>query len=154
MSDTKENYGSGTPFPAGAYQMMTKDAEVCETRDRNGKYLKLTFEVTKGDHEKRLVFHNFNFVNSNPKAVEIGLGQIRAMLRLGGHDPDTFDDEKLDDFNGIKLDCKVKVRKDDQWGDSNEIKTFGELGKFTNKKISDPVADDNSLATETGETPF
>ena len=67
------------PIPTGWYKMIVKNMEHGATNDGRGEKLTTYFEVIEGNYTGRIVVDNFNLRNQNPKAEEIGRGQMRSL---------------------------------------------------------------------------
>lgn len=78
------NTGGFTPLPAGDYLMQIVEAELMDTKDGMGKYLKLVMEVIHGEHSGRKHFENLNLVNNNEKTVEIAQRAFSGICRAVG----------------------------------------------------------------------
>ncbi len=78
-------------IPSGRYTMVINDTDLLltnkakEANDPNlGQYIRVKFQVVSGIYQNRIVFLNFNVVNSSSKAVEIGQQQFRNLLECCG----------------------------------------------------------------------
>jgi len=70
-------------LPPGNYIAQIIDSEMKETKT-GGKMLKLSFEITEGQHARRRVWSNLNLVNSNATAVDIAQRDLSAICRAIG----------------------------------------------------------------------
>lgn len=107
------------PIPAGKYVLQVADAEVRETKSGTGEYIWAELEVVGSDFEGRKIFTNFNIKNDNEKAVEIGMQQLKSMMLAAGKKDCAL--KNASDLCGLRALAKVKVRKDETWGDRNEV---------------------------------
>lgn len=107
-------------IPAGIYVARIAKAEVKDTKDMNGQYISCQFKVTSGDHEGRTFFNMYNIKNNNPKAVEIGLSQLKSMLFHAGK---AFTLNNVTDLEGAEVVVKLGVKSDD-YGDKNVVKGY------------------------------
>lgn len=123
---------SGVP-QAGDYTVTCVDAELKETNAGTGEYIKIKLEAEKG----QVFFHNFNTKNPNPKAVEIGLGQLKKFLRVSGaKDPDKI--KSVMKLVGLRAVATVKIEdKDDGYGPKPKITNFKPV---TKSSVADPFA--------------
>jgi len=124
LKDVKEDDGKATLLVEGTYEVQVKTAEVVNTK--NGKAIKTLFTVDGGSG----IFHYFNIENTNAKAQQISLAQLKTFLIGAGH----FNPEELNstqDMIGLKCAAKVSIRKSDQYGDSNVISYFKTNKPFT-----------------------
>jgi len=111
------------PVTEGWYCVEAEDAEVKETKDGTGEYVKVKFRITSGPFEGRVVYNNFNIKNKNDKAVQIGMSQLKKFMGATG----LLDCEKLanvGDLCGKAVAAKLKIRRDETWGDSNVVTSF------------------------------
>jgi len=126
-----EDNNSFGPLPAGRYRLVVLEADIQLTRkakDANdpslGQYVKVKFQVADGDCQNRLVWSNFNVVNANPKAAEIGKSQFANLVSSCGL-------ESIKDTSqlcGKVVSGEVKVTKDTGYGEGNEVKRFYPAG--------------------------
>lgn len=82
------------PLPEGEYVLKALDAEEKTTSRGDGSYIKVKYEVVKGDYEGRLLWQNFNVNNPSEKAQKIGRQQLKAWATACGK-PDADDTDKL-----------------------------------------------------------
>lgn len=75
------NGGPRKAIPAGNYRAKVFSAELKDTKSGLGKYVKVEFVVEDGDYEGAELVAQYNVVNQNPKAQQIGLGQLSALSR-------------------------------------------------------------------------
>lgn len=120
MSNATVGGGNYDPIPEGEYTLKALDAEEKETQS-GGTMIKVKFEVVGGEYDGRWIWQNFNTVNRNEKAQNIGRAQLAAWGAACGK-PDADDTDKL-------LDKKFKALVDIQAGtggykDSNRVKAF------------------------------
>ena len=70
------------------------------------------------------MFGNLNVFNPNAEAEKIGRQQLGELMAATGIN--TLDD--TDDLIGKQLSIKLKIRKSDQYGDSNDVEGFKSIG--------------------------
>jgi hypothetical protein len=138
LSGVKENQGFA-PVPKGEYALVIDEAEVKETRDGEGRYIKIKCRIIEPEEfEGRFIWHNFNIKNKSAEAQKIGLGQLKHFLRVSGHkNPEVL--ETVLDMVGAKVKANIKIKLDEQYGDKNEVTTFKEYAK-TEKAPAAPKA--------------
>ena len=78
MSNAKE-LGDNSPFPPGEYQAYIDDSERKTTKAGDGELLSTKWVIHGGEHEGRVIFHNFNLWNKNDVAVNIAKSEWRAV---------------------------------------------------------------------------
>lgn len=113
--------GDFEPLPAGPYMVQVTDSDVLDTKAGNGKILKLTMEVMDGPFSNRKLWVNLNFKNQNATAQRIAQEQIKQICDAVGHSGQLTDSEVL---HYKPMRAQVVIRKDPQYGDSNEVKRF------------------------------
>lgn len=116
--DTPVSYD---PIPEGEYTLKALEAEEKATSRGDGSYIKVKFEVVKGEYEGRLLWQNFNINNPSEKAQRIGRQQLVAWATACGK-PDADDTDKLLDK---AFRAAVSIEKGTGgYSDSNRIKAF------------------------------
>lgn len=112
------------PLPAGQYIAQVTESAVAPTKSGTGMMMKLTWTVLDGQFKGRKVFDRINVANQNPEAEKIGQRQLSAICHAAGV-------MKLQDTNqlhGKPCTITLKIRKDEQYGDSNEVKGYAAVG--------------------------
>lgn len=106
--------------PAGWYDAEIKKAEILETK-AGGHRINVRYDITGPTHAGRVVFGSININHpTNPKVGEIGKEQLALIAAaLQKRISDT------DDIVGGQLRIKVKINKSEQYGESNDIATWG-----------------------------
>jgi hypothetical protein len=112
------------PLPAGWYSVAITAAELKSTKAGTGQYIAVRYDVTGPTHQGRVVFGNLNVFNPNAEAEKIGRQQLGELMAATG--VATLDD--TDDLIGKQLSIKLKIRKSDQYGDSNDVEGFKSAG--------------------------
>jgi hypothetical protein len=119
--DTGATGGSYDPIPEGEYILKAVDAEEKATSKGDGSYIKVKFEVVKGEFNGRLLWQNFNVNNPSEKAQRIGRQQMVAWATACGK-PDADDTDKLLEK---QFSASVSIEKGTGgYSDSNRIKAF------------------------------
>lgn len=114
-------------LPAGNYAAVISNLEFKSTKDNTGEYLSAEFTVSGQEFNGRKIFHMYNLMNKNPKAVEIAMQQMKSLLIETGCDENALGSitkQQLIDllFNkqvGIKL--KIQVDPTGQYDDKNVV---------------------------------
>lgn len=121
------NTNNFEPLPAGWYTASITQAEIKDTNDRTGQYIKVRYDITGPTHQGRVVFGNLNIKNKTPKAEEIGRQQLGEIMRAIGLTRVTDTDQLIGGSLSIKLDVR-DARTDEKTGKtyeaSNEVKGF------------------------------
>lgn len=98
------------PIPAGKYLAIITDSEMKPTKNGNGSFLELTFQVIDGPYKNRLLWSRLNLDNPNKQAVEIARAQLSALCRAVGvmQPKDSFELHNLP----LQITVKCKRRED------------------------------------------
>ena len=119
---TEVKTGGFELLPEGSYLLVADEAVVKQTKSGTGEYVSVSFKVVGGHYAGRTIFHMFNIKNENPKAVEIGLQQLKTFLKCAGKSDTVL--SSVTDLLGLKSGAVVKIRVDAQYGDKNVISYF------------------------------
>ena len=71
-------------IPSGNYPALITSSEFRTTKSGDGQYLVLAIQIIDGAKKGRMLWHNLNLINSNPKAVEIAQRELSAICRATG----------------------------------------------------------------------
>lgn len=112
--------GDFSPLPAGEYHTRIVETSINTTKSGTGQYIKLRLDVTGPSHEGRVIFTNLNIKNDNQKAEEIGRQQLGSVMRAIGLDSI----QDTDQLVGGAMAVKVTIRKSEEYGDQNDVKSF------------------------------
>lgn len=106
-SSQHDDMNSGfTPFPAGDYPSKVVETGVHNTAKKNGKYIKIKFEILQGEFKGRFVWTNLNIVNPSTVAVEIAQKELATLCRAVGKA--VIQDTQ--ELHGIPFLMKVKIK--------------------------------------------
>lgn len=114
---------SFTPVPAGVYTVMITDSELKPTK-AGGEMVVWTLQVTDGEHSGRKIFARINNRNPSAEAERIGQSQLSAICRAAG----VYQLSDTAQLHGKAVRVKVKIRKDENYGDSNEVSGYEAAG--------------------------
>lgn len=106
-SQVQPSTGQLDAMPAGWYNVMMDESELKPTKDGNGAYLSLRFNVADGTYAGRKLYSRLNIRNANPQAVEIAYRDLAAICHAVGAVGMVQDTAML---HGRPLKVKVKVR--------------------------------------------
>jgi len=106
--------------PAGWYNATITSAEIKDTKNGAGQYIKLRYDITGPSHQGRVVFGNLNIRNASAEAERIGRQQLGEVMRAIGLARVTDTDQLV----GGALSIKVAIRQSAEYGDQNEVKGF------------------------------
>lgn len=116
------NVADQSTLPDGTYVVAVSDAQVKPTRNAGGEYIAVTYTVVGGTYEGRKLFGQFNIKNSNPQAVQIGLSQLKTLMKAAGK-PNPNRLESSQELVGLRCRVKTKVKVDD-FGEKTEVKAW------------------------------
>lgn len=119
--DTGAAGNSYDPIPEGEYVLKALEAEEKTTTKGDGSYIKVKFEVAKGEFTGRLLWQNFNINNPSEKAQRIGRQQLVAWATACGK-PEADDTDKLLEKQ-FRADVAIE-KGTGGYSDSNRIKAF------------------------------
>jgi hypothetical protein len=111
------------PIPAGDYTAMIVESEMKPTKNGNGEYLQLVFEVCDGQYQSRKIFARLNLNNPNQTAVDIAQRELSAICHAVG--VLTPDDSM--DLHDKPMTVKVKIRQSPGYDPQNEIAAYKPL---------------------------
>jgi len=110
-----------TPLPAGWYVASIGSAELANTKNGKGQYIKIRYNIEGPSHQGRVVFGNLNTRNESEKAMEIGRQQMGDLLRALGIAKLTDTDQLV----GGNVEIKLAVKEaEGQYEAQNELKGF------------------------------
>ena len=104
-------------IPAGKYQAVITESEMRETKNRDGEYLLLVFELIEGEYRGRKVFARLNLANKNPDAVRIARQELSAICRAVG----VMNPRDSVELHNLPLTITVRVRKSQDGEEMNEV---------------------------------
>ena len=129
------------PIPEGWYNVRITEATIKATKKGDGQYISVRYDIIGPAHQGRVVFGTINIKNASPKAEEIGRQALGNLMRAIGLTRVTDTDQLI---NG-ELQIKLAIKKDEQYGDKNEIKAYkanvgGALPQATAPTTAQPQA--------------
>lgn len=130
-ADLPQGTGNFEPLPSGWYDVAITGAELKSTKDGNGSYIKVRYDVTGPTHQGRVVFGNLNIQNASAKAEEIGRQQLGEIMRAIGLSRVQDTDQLIGGNLSIKLEVKPA---DGQYSAGNEVRGFRALSGGTAPK--------------------
>jgi hypothetical protein len=124
-------------LPAGTYECVITDSEMLPTKAGNGQFLKLTFEVSSGEHAGRKLWARLNLDNPSKTAVEIARAELSAICHAVG----VLTPQDSSELHNLPLLVTVKVRQLET-GAVNDIKGYAAV-----KRAPAPAPAPKSAAT-------
>lgn len=122
-------------LPEGWYNTRITEAKIKATKKGDGQYIAVRYDIIGPSHQGRVVFGNINVKNSSPKAEEIGRQQLGNLMRAIGLTRVTDTDQLI---NG-ELQIKLSIKRDEEYGDKNEIKAFKSMNGGSLPQASAPA---------------
>lgn len=110
------------PVPAGEYILQVEEAEVRDTKDMTGQYISAKLTIIGGEYDNRKVFVMYNIKNKNQKAVEIGMGQLKALMKSAGMQ--NFVLNSVGELCGLTFGAKLGIKRSEEYDDKNVIKSY------------------------------
>lgn len=111
------------PIPAGKYPAVIVASEWCETKKKDGQYLKFTLQIVDGQYKGRKVFDNLNLKNKSTQTVEIANKTLSAIC----HAVNVLQPGDSAALHNKPLMVSVKVAKDQNGNPSNDVKGYEPL---------------------------
>jgi hypothetical protein len=109
------------PIPPGKYLAVITESETKPTKNGNGNYLELTFQVIEGPYKNRNLWSRLNLENPSAQAVQIAQGELSALCRAVG----IMQPKDSIELHNLPLVVGVKCKKREDNGDVvNEIKGY------------------------------
>jgi len=120
-ANTVDPASSFDPIPAGKYIAAITESEMKPTKNGNGHYLELTFDILDGQYKGRKVWARLNLDNPNAQAVQIARGELSAICRAVG----VMQPQDSIELHNLPLAIKVTCKKREDTGEiTNEIKGY------------------------------
>lgn len=110
-------------IPTGEYYAQVVKSSMEDTKNKDGKYLKLELDVLGPTHKGRKLFANLNLINKSAKAVEIANNELATICRACGK----VAIQDSAELHGIPMKIKVRVVADNRGDDfppKNEISGY------------------------------
>ena len=108
------------PLPAGTYTARVDEIEEKSTKNGDGQYLQITWEIIGGDFAGRKIWDRLNVVNPNETAQRIGRERLVQLAAAAGI-------TNLTDTNELYrkvVSLRLMVKTDANYGDRNEVKGY------------------------------
>ena len=106
--------------PAGDYQVIILKSELKKTKAGTGTGFNIEMQILNGPHQNRKLFTWINWTNPNPKAQQIGRGDVSAICRA----VDTPNPNDFSELHNKPLTAVVKCKRDGDGNITNEVKGF------------------------------
>lgn len=124
-------------IPNGNYTLRVTQADLVETKARNGKLVKLAFEILGPTCTGRWVFDQFVVEHVNDDAQRIGKGKLSECTRALR----TPKIQSLSELVGQTCDAKIAVVDDPNYGPKSEIKRYLVPAAYKGAAAANPARD-------------
>lgn len=120
------------PIPAGWYNAIIDESDLKPTKDGQGTFLHLRFNIVDGQFVGRKVFTRLNIRNANPVAQEIAYKNLSAIC----HSVGLIQVADSTQLHGRPLKIRVKVRAaTGEYEASNEISGYKNVNEATDNTM-------------------
>ena len=113
-------------IPAGMYVARITEAKFAPLKSGNGNGVSFTFEVIDGPARNRKIWVQASYQHTNPTAQKIAQETLKKISDAVG--VKNWGENTAHLLYNRPMSIKVSIRKDDQYGDKNEIKAFEAIG--------------------------
>lgn len=103
-------------IPGGDYTALVEDSDLKTTKNGNGQYLQLTWQIIEGSYAGRKLFQRLNVNNPNKTAEDIGRRELAGVCQALGITHQITDSAQLHNIAAL---LRVGVVNDDEYGDIN-----------------------------------
>ena len=126
-------------LPAGKYNAVIVDSEMKATKNGDGKYLELTFEVLEGVFKGRKVWSRLNINNPNEKTQKIAQAELRHICEAVN--VMVIQESSQLHNRPLEITVKCKERKDTSEL-TNEVKVYAPKNAASNPAAPTPQKSD------------
>ena len=113
--------GQPDPVPDGMYNVVIDESEIKPTKNGQGAYLQLRFNIMDGQFAGQKVFARLNIRNQNATAQEIAYAELSAIQ----HAVNCLVIQDTNELHNKPLTVKVKLKPaEGQYDASNEVKRY------------------------------
>ena len=113
------------PIPAGKYVAAITASEMKPTKNNDGRFLELAFEVLEGPYKARKLWSRLNLDNPNETAVRMARAELSAVCRATG----VMQPRDSIELHNLPVTITVKLKKRTDTGElSNEIAAYEKKG--------------------------
>jgi len=123
-ANTVEPADSYDCLPKGKYLCMAVASQIKPTKNGNGEYLEITFEVLDGQGKGRKIWERLNIRNANKKAEEISQRQLSSLCRSIG----VLNLSDTDQLHNIPVVIDVDVEQREGYDPQNRVKAYSSSG--------------------------
>lgn len=106
-------------LPSGTYGVVVSAFEIKSTKNRDGSYAQIEFQITDQQYAGRKVWGRYTLQNPNAQAVQIGRRQLGELAHACGIQGAIRD---LSQLAGRSCKLELVVRNSEQYGAQNDVK--------------------------------
>lgn len=141
VRDVEPGQDFDTPFPAGIYVMEIESATKKQSKSSDEPMLELVLKVVKGEHKGRKVW-DYIVLNENSD------WRMKQLVdALGEKGKGTLSENKVVGSK-IKANIKIEGSKDDEYGESNKVKSYVAKKKADEQAEADEEAEADGTAED------
>ena len=122
FSQIRPDDGSYSPIPAGDYTVVIDGAELKDTKDGSGQYVKVAFSIIGPAYQGRKIWQNYNIFNRNADAEQIGRAQLKSLTVALGLD-NLRDTDELIGHRAL-VHVSIQADKTGKYGDQNRLSKY------------------------------
>jgi len=112
--------------PPGWYNVMIDASEMLPTKNGDGAYLKLQFDILDGQYKGQKFFDQLTLKHPNPQTVEIAYKKLSSIAHAVG----ILQVQDSQQLHGRPLKVKVKKKPaDGQYDESNDITSYKNINE-------------------------
>jgi hypothetical protein len=149
-STAKENQKENNALPAGDYPAVLVATEKKQTKDDSGSYLKMDFQIIRGEFQNQHIFTNLNLwlAQTDEKkkmAIKIAKGQLSELCRAVG----VGTPKDSTELHGVPLLIRLNVKENGEYGMQNNVTKFTPMPSAAAAAMESPIvhaAGDNPWA--------
>jgi uncharacterized protein DUF669 len=119
--ETEEGTGDFELLPAGQYKAEIANARVGPTKNGKGQAVSITWQITEGEYDKRLLFQTVLIQHESADAQRFGRQRFRDICDACGERGKVTDLSVLY-FKPCAITVGIRRDKDGQFADRNEVK--------------------------------
>jgi len=140
-STAKENQKENNALPAGDYPAVLVASEKKQTKDDSGSYLKMDFQIIRGEFQNKHIFTNLNLwlAQTDEKkkmAVKIAKGQLSELCRAVG----VGTPKDSTELHGVPIMIRLNAKENGEYGMQNNITKFTPMPSAAAEQIAVAVA--------------
>ena len=109
-------------LPKGKYQALATESEMKQTKNRDGEYLQITWEIVEGQFKGRKLWSRLNLRNKSKQAVDIANRELSAICHATG----VLDLQDSAQLHNIVITLDVGIDKGD--ASQNVIRGYAKPG--------------------------